>query len=456
MDPTKTPQDGVVLVITELTDEIRAGLSNEDLFRFKMFPLIAVRPNHPWATSPPVGSHLTPATPTSFHLAWGLNRALLELSHLARTWAPNGNRWAMGFVDAPPFLIPSESDPNSLDWIPLVTETQIAYPAGCYLSLQLRQGQPLSRDSILGIATRIIARNMPLLIAAGNWGAFGEGTLSPLATLPWTLAVGATSDVEGTSRLNESSVGEPGQPPECGVAVMAYGENDFVPGTFGTSYAAPRAFAQVVSMTAFLLELRNVGMTRQTGVLHGVPLLVGMTVDSGFVDYDPRPSLPLPMLPIIGVSREAALSVFEVLERAGHQLQTEAHPRAVTSMLFESARPMPGYQAWEVGAGFVSDETTHAYLAKFSGEDLARLMLPEADLQEKVRTELRAITLADQSQLSRLVEVARRSMLRYAVDYHNGQIVASMRDPGMSPEETGYRKLSSHYSWPPPLEEEDG
>ncbi len=441
----------MVLVIEQLTDEVRAGLPHEDLFRFKMFPLVAVRPHHPWATNPPAGSHLTPVSPTSYHLAWGLNRALLELSHLARTWAPNGNRWAMGRSDAPPFVIPSESDPNSLDWIPLVAETQIAHPAGCHLSLQLRQGQPLASDSILSIATRVIAHHMPLLVAAGNWGEFGEGTLSPLAALPWTIAVGATSDVDGTSRLPASSIGRPGQSPECGVAVMAYGENDFVPGTYGTSYAAPRAFAQVASMTAFLLQLRNVGLTRRTGILHGVPLLVGMTVDAGFVDYDPRPSLPLPMLPILGVSREAVLSVLGILERAGYDLRIEAHPRAVTSMLLESARPMAAYPTWEVGAGFVCDETTLAYLSRFSGEDLADLMLPEADLRNDVRDELRTFTLADQSQLSRLVHVARRSMLRYAVDYHNGQIVASMRDPGMSPGETGYRKVPSRYSWPPPL-----
>lgn len=454
MRSAESPGNGVVLVISDCTDEIRAGLSSEDVFRFKMFPLIAVRSTHPWATNPPHGARITPVTPTGYHLTWGLNRGLLELSHLARTWAPNGNRWAMGLAAAPEFVIPSKSDPDVLDWIPLVTNTQISHSVACYLSLQLRHGQPLPHDSMLGIATRITARTMPLLVAAGNWGTFGEGTLSPLAMLPWTIAVGATVDADGTRRLIESSVGQRGQPRRNGVAIMAYGENDFVPGTFGTSYAAPRAFAQFAAMTAFLLELKNVDFTRRTGVLQGVPLLASLTVDSGFTDYDPRPSLPLPMIPLMGVDREAAKGVFSVLDRAGCDFRIEAFPQAVKSMVLESARPMPGYHEWEVGAGFVSHETTLTYLTNFNGDDLARLMLPGVHLDDQVRTELRSFALTDQAQLKPLLEVARRSMLRYAIDYRTGEIFASMRDPGISPDETGYHKSPSRYLWPQPLNEE--
>src|SRR5699024_11187890 len=102
-------------------------------------------------------------------------------------------------------------------WIPLETQTRIAHPAVCGLSLQLRQGRVLAPDDLLSIATRVASRTLPVVVAAGNWGEFGENTLSPLARLPWTIAVGAMADEDGTVRVPTSSIGTAGDGPEDGV-----------------------------------------------------------------------------------------------------------------------------------------------------------------------------------------------------------------------------------------------
>ena len=95
-DPVPTRQWQVLLTVTELTKQIQEGIEDRRVFRFKMLPFIALEDGHPWASNPPAGTRVTPFTETSYALAWAINRELLEASHLARTWAPNGNRWVHG------------------------------------------------------------------------------------------------------------------------------------------------------------------------------------------------------------------------------------------------------------------------------------------------------------------------------------------------------------------------
>lgn len=441
----------VLLTVTDLTDEIEAGLGDERIFRFKMLPLLAVRPSHPWASAPPVGTRVTAYTPTSYHLAWALNRSLLELSHLARTWAVNGNRWVLGLDEPPQFLAPTEEDPDVLGWLPLATQTRIAHPAVCGLSLQLRQGRVLAPDDLLSIATRVVARTLPVVVAAGNWGEFGENTLSPLARLPWTVAVGAMADEDGTVRVPTSSIGTTGDGPEEGVTVVAYGANEFVPGTFGTSYAVPRVVRQILTLTAFLLQVQNAIETRSTGVLRGVPLLLRMSVDSGFEGHDPGPVRALPMLPLIGVDREAVWTAMEVLSAAGDKLTATPRPDVVRTMLVGSARPVPGCDVSEVGAGFVTDETTISYLERVTAADLVRMMSPQVTLDAATWARLGELRLAEPDRLPFLADVTRVSTLSYAIDLHTGEIHASMRNPSQDPGAGGFVKEPSSYSWPQPL-----
>lgn len=242
----------VLLTVTERTKQIEEGIEDRRVFRFKMLPFIALEGGHPWASNPPAGTRVTPFTETSYALAWAINRELLEASHLARTWAPNGNRWVLGSDSTPSYPILEGVDSTAVKMLPLIENVRIAHPCAISLSLQLRQGRVLADDDILSITTRVASRSMPLLVAAGNWGIYGEGSLSPLAKLPWTIAVGATRDEAGTERLPESSVGVKGSDLRSGVTVVAYGENSFTPGKFGTSFAD----AASASSSAYLDRFR--------------------------------------------------------------------------------------------------------------------------------------------------------------------------------------------------------
>lgn len=443
-----------LLLVEGLTEDVKARIrSDSNIFRFKMLPFVALPADHPWSNSPPPGLREIGFTKTSYALAWSINRALLEAGHLARMWAPNGNRWVLGLDKPPQFIAMKNGSANEIDTLGLVEEVRIAHPAVIALSLQLRQGAKMTEDHILSITTRVAAQSLPVLVAAGNWGDFGTGTLSPLARLPWTIAVGATSDPEGTMLFPKSSIGEVGSKRGEGVSVVAYGENSFVPGEFGTSFAVPRVVEYLLLLTSFILQLRAVAETRRTGLLGGVPLLQRISIDKGFVGFDPRPTLPLPMIPRLGVNKEAVNTTLDALSAAGLAPRIDTNPSVIRSMLIASAKPMDRYKPHEVGFGFVSQSSTIEYLSQFTGLELAELFFNAADLDASVRDTLRGCKLANQDELWSLGEIARRSSLAYSIDYYTGEIHASMRDPGMDAREAGFRMEPTGYSWPPAIQE---
>jgi len=421
-----------LLLVESLTEEVKTQIwTDSNIFRFKMLPFIALKAGHPWAKAPPKGLREIAFTKTSYALAWAINRALLEASHLARTWAPNGNRWVIG-LDKPPQYIMIDGSTNELEQMPLEELVRIAHPAVIGLSLQLRQNTKMTDDHILSITTRVAAKSLPILVAAGNWGVFGAGTLSPLAQLPWTIAVGASSDPEGTKLLPKSSIGEVGSKCGEGLTIIAYGENEFVPGEFGTSFAVPRVLQCLLLLTNFILQLRAKEETMRTGLLGGVPLTLHITIDKGFQGFDPRPSLPLPMIPLHGVNREAVESTLNTLNAAGLALCIEPFPHIIRRMLIACAKPMNHYKPHEVGFGFVSKVSAIEYLSKFTGLDLAKLYFEESDLNSSLCDTLQGCKLANNNELETLYEITRRSSLAYSIDYYTGKMHASMRDPEMN------------------------
>lgn len=441
-----------LFVVEGLTENVKARIrSDSDIFRFKMLPFVALKAGHPWSSSPPPGLREISFSKTSYAVAWAINRALLETSHLARTWAPNGNRWVLGLDKPPQYIAMKDGSANELSALSLFEEVRIAHPAVISFSLQLRQRTKMTNDHILSIATRVAAKSLPVLVAAGNWGAFGAGTLSPLARLPWTIAVGATSDPEGTKLFQKSSIGEIGSKRGEGVTLVAYGENIFVPGEFGTSFAVPRVAEYILFLTSFILQLRAIEDTRRTGLLGGVPLLQYILIDSGFADFDPRPPLPLPMIPQLGVNRKAVNSTLDALHSVGLTSRIEPNPLVMRRMLIACAKAIDGYKPHEVGFGFVSQASTIEYLTQFTGLELAELFFEESNLDSSLRDTLRGCMLANPDELGSLYEIARRSSLAYSIDYRTREIHASMRDPGMDSRETGYRKEPSKYFWPPAI-----
>jgi hypothetical protein len=267
----------------------------------------------------------------------------------------------MNLKSTPPYIVIQDLDTQKIETLPLTEEVRIAHPTAIALSLQLRQRTKMTDDHILSITTHAASKFLPVLVAAGNWGTFGPGTLSPLARLPWTIAVGASSDPEGKELHPKSSFGKINSKLGEGVTVVAYGENNFVTGEFGTSFAVPRALRCLMLLTSFILQLRTEEETRRTGLLGGTPLLHHISVDIGFTDFDPSPSLPLPMIPRIGIKREAFHSTLDVLNEAGLTLRVEPSPMIMKQMLISSAKPMPNYKTHETGYGLDSTELTKDY-----------------------------------------------------------------------------------------------
>jgi hypothetical protein len=202
-------------------------------------------------------------------------------------------------------------------------------------------------------------------------------------------------------------------------------------------------------LTSFILQLRTEEETRRTGLLGGTPLLHHISVDIGFTDFDPSPSLPLPMIPRIGIKREAFHSTLDVLNEAGLTLRVEPSPMIMKQMLISSAKPMPNYKSHETGYGFVSTELTKDYLSRFTGLDLATLFFDGSDLNPTLSDTLSSYKLANEKELDTLNDIAIQSSLTYSIDYRTGKIHASMRDPEMDQNETGYHKEKNNYSWPP-------
>ena len=205
-------------------------------------------------------------------------------------------------------------------------------------------------------------------------------------------------------------------------------------------------------LTSFILQLRAVEETISTGWLGGVPLLQRISIDIGFSGFDPRPSLPLPMIPRIGVNREAAFAALKALSLAGLDLHIAPDPSVIRRMLIACAMPMDDYKPHEVGFGFVSRSSTIGYLSHFTGLDLAELFLEESGMEDSLRNTLLGCKLTHDNELGALYDIALRSSLVYSIDYSTGEIYASMRAPRMDSGETGFRREPTNYSWPPAMQ----
>lgn len=433
-DTVQPPRFEFVLHVAAPQAELLEALEadTERVRRFPFLPFVALRSDHPWTREARVRSgRVDEVSDTVMGVLVGLDRVLDYVTHVRRMWAPNGNRWAIGTNAPAPFIFP---DANTLGEFVATTAIQVpcrlGYPAALNLSLQLRPGRVLNPTEPLSVATRIASRHLPVLVAAGNWGASEDSdTLSPLAKLPWCISVGATSDQAGTRMWAGSSVGPraetiPGQRAP-GPTLVAHGEDAFQAGRYGTSFAAPVVARQALSITAFLMQ---VGATplRPDGQWNVVPLPVVASVDTEFTDYDPAPGNPLPSVPKVGVDTDAtttALSLIDSLELTAKIASPT--PAVVRRILQESAREVLGTDANQSGAGFVDDDTTLAYLVSLTGWDLVRLFDPAAAISEDNRRRLQQLKLADPDSLSTLLATANSSALQFGADFRTGEYYAS-------------------------------
>lgn len=430
----------------------------EFLHGFVRLPFVALHRDHRWVAQRPAGvGRFHDVSPTMLGVLLGIDKVVAHGSQQRRLWAMNGNRWAWGRPGEVPYpMLGRDGGELSVDLVPgLLVPCTLGFPASLNLSIALRPGRVLGRDEPIAVATRIASRFHPVIVAAGNWGQPEQlDTLSPIARLPWCISVGATEDEDGAVLWPGSSVGSPDIQPDASRAaspsLVAWGENAFKPGVWGTSFAAPRVSGAVLDLTAFLLQVRATRL-QPDGQLGSCPLLIRAAVDNGFRDFDPAPKQRLPMLPLMGIDREACDETLDVLAAHGANDLDPTAP-AVTRLLLSSTRAMPGHPIHHVGAGFCGTTATLDRLLELTGLDYAEAMFPGLRLPPEASARLGQLRLAEPSELEHLLSIARSSALTFATDFKTLDAFTSIppAEPGPRPD---LLRVDPDVSfWPPSAE----
>lgn len=214
------------------------------------------------------------------------------------------------------------------------------------MSLQTPAPYPFDPLEPMNVATRtLVEHGVVVVVAAGNHGAGGNGTLSGWAGAPWLISVGAAHE-DGKRLWERSSRGAPGSPyhPTVvahGVAVVGPRSPQGVypavdaEGRYavadGTSFAAP----QVAGLAALIIQ---------------------------FIRDRLAPSAR--------VAEWRAVMESQLKLRA---LPVAPSPRLVKRMLEHFAVPMPGYGLHEQGAGFLNRKIVLERLRDFRFRDFIQV-----------------------------------------------------------------------------------
>ncbi len=227
----------------------------------------------------------------------------------------------------------------------------------------------------LYVATDVARQcGVPVVVAAGNRGPALD-TLQFLARPAWVIAVGAT---DGQGRLlDSSSRGVPGGPTP---AVVSSGVIDTPDPRFpepSTSWAAPRV-AMAAAWTKVLLMV--IGHHVQAVLTGQAPAPEIPIPAIGFCDtgFDPdaagsRPKLAAASLPLIERQRMWYSTALERLEQLGLPVEVRNDAGTVGLAVGLMATPLPQYQPFEAGAGFVSPEQMLGYFTRFVPSSFALL-----------------------------------------------------------------------------------
>ncbi|MBT2551268.1 S8 family serine peptidase [Arthrobacter sp. ISL-65] len=290
---------------------------------------------------------------------------------------------------------------------------------------------PFVGNDIVNIATRagLIARVL-FVLAAGNCGAQGAGSLSAWARAPWVLSVGATVDETGTKLAPYSAIGTRDDL-NSGPDLVADGRSDIAPYPEGTSFAAPKVTYLVRVIVAAICQLGREIRVQEGADPHGVPLVGCGIVDrfGSSIWTSPRNLLPLTALPVVGVDPTAVAACLAVAKRAGAVLDVDGTPEIVRSLLLTAARPMPGYGPHQVGAGFVSTDAVLDRLAAISGLEVVRLFDRAAvNLTDEAANELSTLRVFDAGQLKDLENIIYVTGPQFAYDYRGERVAAKPLD----------------------------
>jgi hypothetical protein len=285
---------------------------------------------------------------------------------------------------------------------------------------------PFAPNDLVNVATFAASKEMLVVVAAGNCGTLG---MSAWATPTWVLAVGATSDKEGTELAEYSSRG-PSDGSTPGPDLVAWGTiyvNDEP--LVGTSYAAPRVTGMARLITAAFVQLGRHVRLAQGAPPHGVPLIGTAGIDRyGARIWQTIKGLQdVPALPILGVRADRVRDLIDVTTAAQLSLNVRANPDLLREILIASTTPVPGRGPHEVGAGFVDEDRVMSRLAALTGLDLVRWFggnrnFDPALLTEPVRNQLASIQVFDRDELDLLSLVLRATGPLFMYDWRTGRV----------------------------------
>ncbi len=277
------------------------------------------------------------------------------------------------------------------------------------------------REDPVNLATLTLADNQLVVVAAGNSGAADVETVSAWAEPDWVLSVGGTADRAGTTLAPKSSRGVAGQP-QSGPDVVAYGASGLDETRTGTSYAAPRVTELAMLLAAVVLQVRRIWLTVLGNQPPGIELVGAGFVDVGF-DAFGRSYEPVVGLPPAGLDEQACLECFEVASGAGVETNVIGSPQLLRRLLIASARPIPGYAAHEVGAGFLDRDVVLDWLAARNGLDVLGWFTSEpVDADHPAAAELARRHPFDRDSLAGLHSAVVNTWPLWCYDYRTRQL----------------------------------
>ncbi len=207
------------------------------------------------------------------------------------------------------------------------------------MSLQPLAPYPFDPLEAVNVATRIVSeRGKTVVVAAGNFGHRGNGSMNPWALAPWVISVGA-ADEAGKELWSGSSRG-----------IQGDAQNHPTIVAWGIDVVGPRPPSVPVDP-----RMENPDYTRETGTSYATAHVSGIVATiHEFIREGVAKATNLPEW------QAAAASHFGLVVRP-----VRADPVIVKRMLIDMAVPVPTRGVHEVGAGFVSDEIAQAYYRNF-------------------------------------------------------------------------------------------
>lgn len=198
------------------------------------------------------------------------------------------------------------------------------------------------KDPINEVTKKVASRGITVVFAAGNEGP-GQNTLNPYSVAPWVISVAATCKIGVTDPTNSEShcMLDDGSDPlvptdhEPRAHVLADFSSRGIPGDplYHPDVSAPGV--HIVSTRASTGTVLNA-----LDLNHDARICNISVLNQAFYTCASGTSMASPH--IAGV-------VALMQEAAGGKLS----PTQVLNALTSTARPLPGYATWEVGAGFV-------------------------------------------------------------------------------------------------------